>query len=550
MRFQTKGKLALIATALMMTSSFNWPNVGGVFTPAVAQRLSVSAEFRAALQPYGRWEHRSRWGDVWIPAGRPRDWRPYTVGRWAYTDDWGWYWISDDEEQSWGWIVFHYGRWVLDPDFGWIWVPGDDWGPGWVQWRRGEQYIGWCPLPPDEQIEVAYRDEPDVWVFVRSRDFIASQIASVILPSREYRAFVRDTVVENRTVDFRDSHFGVNPGIAPSVIAAAVGHPVRSFDVRPHVLAGTARVNGAIEVRGEELGRLRGNRDAFRDSVRESQREFRPVGRVPPPQALGVNERGRLGENPPRAAQRGGTPAGVSPQREGGEVQPGLQGRGANRQQLQRQGNVDRQPNVQQRSEPRGVGEPSNRETLGAGQPRGARPPAPPTQRQANPLPQQRAPLQEGRRPAPEATQGLSREQRRQGPGPQPQLTQPPQPTTQRQMRPPPQARAPQPPPQARAPQSPPQARAPQPPPQARAPQPPPQARAPQPPPQVRAPQPPPQARAPQPPPQARAPQPPPQARAPQPPPQARAPQPQAAPRTEGRGAGGTPGPGGRRPNG
>jgi hypothetical protein len=304
--------------------------------------------------------------------------------------------------------------------------------------------------------------------------------------------------VENRTVEFRDSRFGVNPGIAPSVIAAAVGHPIRSFDVRPHVLAGTARINGAFEVRGEELGRLRGNREAFRESVRESQREFRPAGRVPPPQALGSNERGRLGENPPRAAQRGGTAAGPSPEREGREVQPGLQGRGTpavqgpvspNRQQLQRQGNVDRQPNVQQRLEPRGAGEPSNRETLGTRQPPGARPPAPSTQRQANPLPQQRAPLQEGRRSPAEATQGLSqREQRQQGPRPQ----------QQRQMQPPPQARAPQPPPQARAPQPPPQARAPQPPPQARAPQPP----------------------------------------------------PQAAPRTEGRGGGGTPGPGGRRPNG
>jgi hypothetical protein len=521
MRVQLNGRFALIAAALMMTSSFNWPIVGGAVTSALAQRLSVSAEFRTALQPYGRWAHHSRWGDVWIPAGRSRDWRPYTVGRWAYTDDWGWYWVSDQEEEGWGWVVYHYGHWVRDPDFGWIWVPGDEWGPGWVQWRRGAQYIGWCPLPPDERIEVAYRDEPDVWVFVRDRDFIAPRIESVILPQSEYRVFVRETVVENRTVEFRDSRFGVNPGIAPSVIAAAVGHPIRSFDVRPHVLAGTAHINGAFEVRGEELGRLRGNREAFRESVRESQREFRPAGRVPPPQALGSNERGRLGENPPRAAQRGGTAAGASPEREGREVQPGLQGRGTpavqgpvspNRQQLQRQGNVDRQPSVQ----PRGAGEPSNRETLGTRQPPGARPPAPSTQRQANPLPQQRAPLQEGRRSPPEATQGLSqREQRQQGPRPQ----------QQRQMQPPPQARAPQPPPQARVPQPPPQARAPQPPPQARAPQPPPRARAPQPAPQARAPQPPPQARAPQ-------------------------PAPQAAPRTEGRGGGGTPAPGGRRPNG
>jgi AhpD family alkylhydroperoxidase len=45
------------------------------------------AEFRAALEPYGRWQRHARWGEVWTPADRPRDWRPYTVGHWAYTDN-------------------------------------------------------------------------------------------------------------------------------------------------------------------------------------------------------------------------------------------------------------------------------------------------------------------------------------------------------------------------------------------------------------------------------------------------------------------------------
>ena len=43
----------------------------------------VKAEFRAALEPYGRWQRHARWGEVWTPADRPRDWRPYTVGHWA-----------------------------------------------------------------------------------------------------------------------------------------------------------------------------------------------------------------------------------------------------------------------------------------------------------------------------------------------------------------------------------------------------------------------------------------------------------------------------------
>ncbi len=49
-----------------------------------------------------------------MPDGVPRDWRPYEYGHWVYTDDWGWYWVSDDDEDDWGWVVYHYGRWVHD----------------------------------------------------------------------------------------------------------------------------------------------------------------------------------------------------------------------------------------------------------------------------------------------------------------------------------------------------------------------------------------------------------------------------------------------------
>jgi hypothetical protein len=128
----------LMAVVLATGLAAGWPIVEGAFAPVLAQDSgAVSVEFRTALEPYGRWEHHRRWGDVWVPTNRPHDWRPYTIGRWAYTDDWGWYWAADAEEDAWGWVVYHYGHWVLDGDFGWVWVPGNEWGPGWVQWRRG-----------------------------------------------------------------------------------------------------------------------------------------------------------------------------------------------------------------------------------------------------------------------------------------------------------------------------------------------------------------------------------------------------------------------------
>jgi hypothetical protein len=394
-----------------------------VATPAAAQ-VSIRADFRAALQPYGRWERVARWGDVWVPDNLPRGWRPYSIGRWVYTDDWGWYWASDEAEDAWGWVAYHYGRWLFDPDLGWVWVPGDEWGPGWVQWRRGAEYVGWAPLPPDERVEIEYRDEPDVWVFVRARDFVAPRIATVILPEREYTGFLRDTVVVNRTVELRDRHFAVNPGIAPAIVAASVGRPIRSFDVHPRVLAGTAQIAGATQVRADELGRGRAN---FREQLRETQQQIRPTSQISKPQPLGRNEQGRLGENPPRAATNAPTQGtqgrgNAQPQ----QPQPRTQGLGEREQ---------RQPNLpgnrpQEQRQPQGQQpnhEPPRTQALGQreqAQPNlpGSRPQE---QRQTQPQPRREAPR----------TQGLGQREQAQPnlPGNRPQEQRQPQPQPPRE---------------------------------------------------------------------------------------------------------------------
>src|SRR6187200_1725096 len=160
---QLLASVAIGATLVAVTPMFGaWPQ-----TTAQAQYV-VAAEFREALSPYGRWANHSRWGEVWIVDRVPADWRPYTHGRWVYTDEWGWYWDVAAEEADWGWVTYHYGRWVYDGELGWMWVPGEDWGPAWVDWRYGDDYVGWAPLPPDDLL-VAYRDDPIYWSFVQPR---------------------------------------------------------------------------------------------------------------------------------------------------------------------------------------------------------------------------------------------------------------------------------------------------------------------------------------------------------------------------------------------
>ncbi|RAI27767.1 DUF6600 domain-containing protein, partial [Rhodoplanes serenus] len=300
------GSTALAAVLTVAAPLVALPVIGSGMATA-QERVEVSAEFRGALDPHGKWHRHQRWGEVWVPANAGRDWRPYRNGRWVYSDDYGWYWNAADEEAAWGLVVYHYGRWVQDTEIGWAWVPGREWGPAWVDWRRGERAVGWAPLPPDE-IVVEVRDRPDYWVFVRPRDLVAERVTSVILPPRERDVFIRETVVVNRTVlvDDRGPRFAVNPGIPPAYIAAAYGRPIRTWSVQPRVLAGFGMVPGAVEVRVDDLRDRRSR--VIRDTsyIRESRTTIEPARTVPRPEPLAAGDRGRLGDTPPRAAARDG----------------------------------------------------------------------------------------------------------------------------------------------------------------------------------------------------------------------------------------------------
>jgi len=120
-------------------------------------RADVSINFFYDNLNGGNWYEVADYGYVWQPdAGTNPDWRPYTDGYWAYTDV-GWTWVSYED---FGWATYHYGRWIRLEDYGWCWVPGYEWGPAWVSWRTGGDYIGWAPLPPAGGREIVYESRP------------------------------------------------------------------------------------------------------------------------------------------------------------------------------------------------------------------------------------------------------------------------------------------------------------------------------------------------------------------------------------------------------
>jgi Family of unknown function (DUF6600) len=73
-----------------------------------------------ALDQYGSWRTVESYGAVWVPAGVPAGWVPYSTGRWIWDPRFGWTWLDD---APWGWAPYHYGRWVYVRSY-WAWAPG------------------------------------------------------------------------------------------------------------------------------------------------------------------------------------------------------------------------------------------------------------------------------------------------------------------------------------------------------------------------------------------------------------------------------------------
>lgn len=130
--------------------------------------------FYDALAPYGVWEEDTALGWLWTPSDK--NFAPYSRGRWVETEA-GPTFLADE---PFGWAVAHYGRWVFR-DEGvasrvagrWSWLPGTRWGPAWVAWRVGDDYVGWRALPPAGWS----RPLPDsAWLFVPAREFIGPSV--------------------------------------------------------------------------------------------------------------------------------------------------------------------------------------------------------------------------------------------------------------------------------------------------------------------------------------------------------------------------------------
>jgi hypothetical protein len=209
--------IALSACAVLLGGCYVEAGAGGAVAVEAPPPPGAATEvdFETALSPYGEWIDTPEYGRVWRPseAAVGADFTPYaTGGQWAY-DDQGWVF---ETAYPWGWAPYHYGRWYYG-DRGWVWMPGDEWAPAWVDWRYGDDYLGWVPLGPPGYVVVESR-----WAFVGAHDFGRPGIGAYLLPPERVHVAFGATV----GVDAHAGGHAWSPGPSPEHIARVTGAPV------------------------------------------------------------------------------------------------------------------------------------------------------------------------------------------------------------------------------------------------------------------------------------------------------------------------------------
>jgi hypothetical protein len=239
-----------------------------LISPAIPQArgADVSVDFFYNNLAGGNWIEVEGYGYGWQPdvAVSDPNWRPYADGYWAYTD-FGWTWVSYED---FGWATYHYGRWANLADYGWMWIPGSglDWGPAWVSWRTGGDYVGWAPLPPrgpgivyegqpiGGQVDIEFDIGPQYYNFCDVRFIGEPVLRDRIFPPAQNITYIDNTVnVTNITVQ---NNVVYNYGPDYNVLNAYSTRPIQRLSVerQPATNLTVAAKSGALtRVQGDKL---------------------------------------------------------------------------------------------------------------------------------------------------------------------------------------------------------------------------------------------------------------------------------------------------------
>jgi hypothetical protein len=226
----------------------------------------VSVDFFYNNLSGGNWIDVGDYGYGWQPDAAVSDsnWRPYSDGYWAYTEV-GWTWVSYED---FGWATYHYGRWARLADYGWVWFPGSDldWGPAWVSWRTGGDYVGWAPLPPrgpgiayegqpiGGRVDIDFDIGPAYYNFVDVRYIGEPVLRSRIVAASENVTYINQTV--NVTNITYKNNVVYNYGPDYNVVSARSSRPIQRLRLEREGnvdVTAAAKSGGLTKVQGDKL---------------------------------------------------------------------------------------------------------------------------------------------------------------------------------------------------------------------------------------------------------------------------------------------------------
>jgi hypothetical protein len=238
-----KNKIKFISFFLMLS-------IGTWIMPqkASSQGYVSYQVFYDELSPYGTWVDVPNYGYVWSPdvdAG----FTPYaTNGYWLFSDA-GWTWVSN---YSWGWAPFHYGRWYTDDIYGPIWIPGNEWGPGWVSWRRSNDYYGWAPMEPGVSISMAYGNDyypvHNHWTIMKGGDFGRKDISNYYVSSTNNTMIINNSTVINNTHFDKAHNVTYNTGPGKTDVEKHVGKTINPVSIKESTKPGQSLSNNQLKI--------------------------------------------------------------------------------------------------------------------------------------------------------------------------------------------------------------------------------------------------------------------------------------------------------------
>ena len=148
-----------------------------------------------------------------------------------------------------------------------LWFPGDDldWGPAWVSWRTGGDYVGWAPLPPrgpgvvyegrpiGPQVDIEYDIGPEYYNFCEVRYIGEPVLRNYIAPRVQNVTYINNTVnVTNITVR---NNVVYNYGPNYEVLSAHSVRPIQRLNIERQSVT-----NLSVAAKSGALTKVQGNK--------------------------------------------------------------------------------------------------------------------------------------------------------------------------------------------------------------------------------------------------------------------------------------------------